>query len=578
MAIRYPITLSTTEPNNDVGLIKIRQADEQSQTLDVQLTESSQPKSYGGLQVFFCAKLGQSLGLGIIEQKLDSLEMTNPKAGQFEYTFRPEDWQQIGRQTGYFSFRKMKDDHEYVEQFTTRDFYFNVTKNVFSEGIKEIHTDGSTHIWTIEDLIRLFNEYIASGKSDWEQFIEDNREILESVDPGGTVLQEIIDARGDEGSLKDRIDGLIKYTKQLVPMTSDVPDDRLTQVLNFKNRINTDPSVLKINYYRDLHYMESIKSEYGESTAKSLDQLKCGAVLADVVDLAVLNGDNVHDDENINLTRLRNKQVGNVAYEAMGGRDTFISLGNHDDHSVYGFGAIKDPRPIDQTIRLDEFNSLWQVDMHDFGESRPDGKTYCFKDYPDQKIRVVILDGFESPELIENGNTKYPRVSSSIFDSDQINWFANEALQNVPDGYAVIAFTHAPLAGFFNNKPYSNYTNIGHELILGIANAFQQGTGYSGIESNADYPSTVDVDYSRQGTRDFIGFVFGHEHWDAASPQIFNGVRGIMRTSNLCAGTTPTRQIETDTEFAMDIIEIDQNAKKCVFKRCGAGNDLMIEY
>ena len=178
-------------PVNDVGLIKIRQADEQTQTLVVQITENGVPKSYEGLQVFFCAKLGQSTGLGIIEQKLNTSEMADPKNGKLEYTMRAEDWQILGRQTGYFSFRKMQENHEYTEQFTTRDFYFNITKNVFSDGVTEVKKDGSTYVWTIEDLIRLFNEYIASGKTDWEEFVEQNKEILESVDPGGKILAEI---------------------------------------------------------------------------------------------------------------------------------------------------------------------------------------------------------------------------------------------------------------------------------------------------------------------------------------------------------------------------------------------------
>lgn len=227
MAIRHDITLSTTEPNNDIGLLKIRQADEQTQTLVVQLTATSQPKSYEGLQPFFCAKLGQSLGLGIIEQKLNPEEMTNPKDGQLEYTFRNEDWQQIGRQVGYFSFRKMSDEHEYVEQFTTRDFYFNVTKNVFSEGLTEVKKDGSTYVWTIEDLIRLFNEYIASGKSDWEEFVEQNREVLESVDPGGLILSELIrsrkpaDAETPYPDLPTRLDNQIGLSSEFRSFESD---------------------------------------------------------------------------------------------------------------------------------------------------------------------------------------------------------------------------------------------------------------------------------------------------------------------------------------------------------------------
>lgn len=195
LAVRYPITLNVSEPNNNIGLLKIRQADEETQTLVVQILEDAIPKSYEGLQVFFCARIGQTPGLGIIEQKLTEAEMTDPKNGKLDYTFRAEDWQILGRQNGYFSFRKMKDDHTYVQQFSTRDFTYEVIKNIYSDGIKEVIKDGSTYVWTIEDLIRLFNEYIDSGKTDWEEFVEQNKEIIESVDPGGLVLTELIESR-----------------------------------------------------------------------------------------------------------------------------------------------------------------------------------------------------------------------------------------------------------------------------------------------------------------------------------------------------------------------------------------------
>ncbi|HIY57001.1 MAG TPA: BppU family phage baseplate upper protein [Candidatus Tetragenococcus pullicola] len=200
--VKQEIILSTTEPNSFVDNIEIRQADEATQKLVVQLSENGARKSYTGLQAFFCGKIGQSDGLGIIEQKLTEEEMTDPEIGRLEYTFRAEDWQKVGRQIGYFSFRKMVDEHTFEEQFTTRDFYFTVTKNVFSEGLKEVKKDGSTYVWTIEDMVRLFKEYIASGKTDWEEFVEQNKDIIESIDPNGklfTKLQENkenIDSRG----------------------------------------------------------------------------------------------------------------------------------------------------------------------------------------------------------------------------------------------------------------------------------------------------------------------------------------------------------------------------------------------
>ncbi|WP_430596466.1 phage baseplate upper protein [Enterococcus sp. DIV0210g] len=225
MAIKHEITLSTTEPNNEIGLLKIRQSDEETQTLVVQITENGLPKSYAGLEVFFCAKLGQTAGLGIIEQKLKPNEMTSPGTGQLKYTLRDEDWQQLGRQTAYFSFRKMKNAHEWTEQFSTRDFTYNVTKNVFSEGVKEVKKDGSTYVWTIEDLIRLFKEYIQSGKNDWEEFIEQNKEIIENVDPGGKVLTELIEARkpfGEEAypNLGKRLDADYSKLSNLIILSN----------------------------------------------------------------------------------------------------------------------------------------------------------------------------------------------------------------------------------------------------------------------------------------------------------------------------------------------------------------------
>lgn len=209
MAIRHSITLSTSEPNNEVGNLKIRQGDEQTQTLVANITENGVPKPFVGLQPFFCAKLGQTAGLGIIEQKVTGT--MNPANGTLEYVMQPEDWQQLGRQTAYFSFRKMVNDHEWTEQFSTRDFNYNVIKSAFSEGLREVKKDGSTYVWTIEDMLRLFKEYMASGKTDWEEFVEQNREILESVDPGGKLIGELIEARRPSGgeayaTLGERLD------------------------------------------------------------------------------------------------------------------------------------------------------------------------------------------------------------------------------------------------------------------------------------------------------------------------------------------------------------------------------------
>lgn len=205
MVVKYPITLSVSEPNNNIGLLKIRQADEETQTLVVQILEDAIPKSYEGLQVFFCARIGQTAGLGIIEQKLTETEMTDPKSGKLEYTFRSEDWQILGRQTGYFSFRKMKDDHTYEQQFSTRDFAYEVTKNIYSDGIKEVTKDGSTYVWTFEDLLRLLEEFKESGETDFIVWYNEIKDQLSEDAAGNLMLlyQSLRDKTGKDSDFRD---------------------------------------------------------------------------------------------------------------------------------------------------------------------------------------------------------------------------------------------------------------------------------------------------------------------------------------------------------------------------------------
>lgn len=205
MVVSYPISLEVKEPNNDIGILRIRQSDEESQTLIVQILEYGLKKSYEGLEVFFCAKLGQTSGLGIIEQKLLPSEMTDPKNGKFEYTMRVEDWQQLGRQTAYFSFRKMKDDHTYVQQFSTRDFTYEVTKNIYSDGIKEVTKDGSTYVWTFEDLLRLLQEFKDSGETDFLAWFDEIKDQL-SEDAAGNLMilyQSLRDKTGKDSDFRE---------------------------------------------------------------------------------------------------------------------------------------------------------------------------------------------------------------------------------------------------------------------------------------------------------------------------------------------------------------------------------------
>lgn len=177
------ITLSTTEPNNNVGAIKMRHADKNSQKIVVQVVENGLSKSFVGLQPYFCLLAQEVSGQGVSEEAVATFDEKN---GTLTYTASENALQFVGRNEAYFSFRKQVGD-QWVEQFSTRSFHYIVEKSIYSQPFKD-----SNYWWTFKELNRIFNQYIEDGKTSWGEFVESNRQILESIDPGGKLLNKVL--------------------------------------------------------------------------------------------------------------------------------------------------------------------------------------------------------------------------------------------------------------------------------------------------------------------------------------------------------------------------------------------------
>ena len=198
--ITHKITLSTTDFNL-VGDIKVRQADDETQVFDAVILEHGMIKNFEGLKPFFCLMAREITGQGVSEEPVTDYDGSK---GTLKYTVSANAMQMVGRNDAYFSFRKELSSGEWAEQFSTRSFNYTVEKSIYSQPFKD-----SNYWWTFNELYRIFNEYISGGKNSWEDFVDQNREIIESVDPGGLVLTELIDSRksGDTTypSLADRL-------------------------------------------------------------------------------------------------------------------------------------------------------------------------------------------------------------------------------------------------------------------------------------------------------------------------------------------------------------------------------------
>lgn len=375
---------------------------------------------------------------------------------------------------------------------------------------------------------------------------------------GNTNIDETIDLRRDSANndfktAKLRVDNIEKsviYNTQV--SMSSATNDIKTALTEFKSTLNRN--AIKILLLQDLHFTKRTDMTDGYQLAGplALEHLGLAEQLTDSIDGVVINGDNVHGIENKDITIKRNEQVVNNVKAVFGTLPVQITLGNHDDNSVF----LKS-----QVLSLVELESIYG------------GKTYSYQDYAESKLRVILLSGFENPET--GGSTNYYRDSYSIFAQEQLNWLANDALK-VPAGYQVLIFNHSPFLGFFNNKPYSYMTNVNHDVLMSIFMAFQNGLKTTANGTNVDYPVSIDVDFSAQGAGTIIACIFGHEHRDVADIQMLNNIRGIQRGANIAVGAG--RTIGTISEHLVDVVEVDTMNKHIKLNRFGAGNSLEFDY
>lgn len=413
----------------------------------------------------------------------------------------------------------------------------------------------------------------ASRQDESEKKVQDTSDNVNNVlaeitkNSGDTAAPEVIAARKPSGkpafnSLGERLDNMSSkddvFTDLIVSVDGGVQEPFASALEQFKNSI--DSNAVRIGLLQDIHYTRSVYNDYGDAVKRGLVHIQHMGALSDDLDLVVYNGDLAHGREMKSGTINRIRQLVNTHNLALSDVPSLWTIGNHDDNNVYFEDA--DQKRIN-SLTLDELEQYFELE-----------KTYGYKDFSNQKLRVITLNTFENPEKYdENGHILYPRDYSSVLSSKQLNWFANDALK-VPDGYHVLIFTHAPLQGFSQNKPYPNYRDVNHDVLLKIISDFinARSSVFDGI--NSDYPVSIATTFAGSPNGVLIGIIAGHEHHDVA-PQIVNGVRLVERTCNIAINN---RQIGTVEEDAFDIVEVNTAKRTCNLRRFGAGADVSFNY
>lgn len=417
---------------------------------------------------------------------------------------------------------------------------------------------------------------------------DDVAKLLKKISDAGlaktTDIQPIIDeltkARGKYADLSGRIDamGAVDVDESMVSggFVKSYFEPEIKRV-----KAELLPDLFTFTQMNDTHW-ETITRNRPESY-RSLNHIKNALSFADVSDLIVLNGDNTNSDTaSLGGVKKGVETLADVFFdEPLDHKtDRFISLGNHDDGSTRREKVIP-YRYLAQDNYLHDtyFREAYRTGELLNGETRNNGSLYCFKDYPDKKIRFVLINTSDIPEgiLDAEGSQKYDRWGTHTVRQEQLNWLVNVALANVPSDYHVVVMGHCPLnMNQDGGKQDAGGHYINLTIVANVLTAFKNGAKYEGNSAENDFPVNIVADFTTQGPRNLVGYFCGHTHRDAVTT--YNGLSIVEVTCSVFYNNDKSRFLETPTEDGFDVIQIDTKNRNVNIHGFGYAKSRSVKY
>lgn len=244
-----------------------------------------------------------------------------------------------------------------------------------------------------------------------------------------------------------------------------------------------------------------------------------------------------------------------------------ITQGNHDNNC-----GIKDSKGKLNSERI-IYDSEWvlhtsnKLDINNIN-FYSNGKAFYYDDKL-QKIRFISIDSFENKSYtINDGNVDNFNLGQPS--DDQINWIRDVALNNIPNNYSVVSFSHLSLIPIYANNGTTDVNlNVG-------------GMG------NSTSITKVFKDFKANGG-EYIGHFSGHVHHDFMNNQagfyciqtLNDGThwrKASYFAGNEFVGDAPKKIAGTTNECAFDVVVINRTTHKVNLIRIGAGEDREFTY
>lgn len=447
-----------------------------------------------------------------------------------------------------------------------------------------IETDWEALKKTIKAMIESGDTDLISLKNRIGLAEEDVDKLLKLIDDKDLITKDVFNARLQE--FNDKLQKALNQLQSPVPVDDSVIIGKPVSesVKNTLNNIKAsmDQSKFNLLFFNDSHYgMRSAITNYGP--LYGIDRLNGALYMDDSVDVIVAGGDNIDGHLNSTDGLLNDEQ--NFALELLFGSanhaDKFALKGNHDDGTLrlrnYRLGIQPSPDYFPTTISSDQFKQHFMTENLLFNEHRNKNSTYFYKDYPDKKVRLIGLDSNDSPEDVKlsDGGVKYVGISNMGYRQDQLDWLANIALQNVPEGYATIVVVHAqatPTA--YDDTDLSDGMKDHHTnqaQLNQILNDFKNGQSSLITNDVKDWEVNVKTNFVTQGQRDLVAWIHGHLHYEEYTTS--NGFNDIS-----CVSSIDHRGFQYEDDGGWTLFTLDQESKKLTATGYGLGTNRVFNY
>lgn len=224
MAIRtYKVTLDTKNYISPEP-VYLRQGDKTGAVvIDATLMDNGSPVSLSGLTPMFKANTAD--GQAVIADST-GFNIVNASGGEFTYQVPSQLGSVDGKiKIAYFSFS----DSSGAQSTFNVVFVVEKAADMTQESAKD-------WVSNLNDIISQYNQWVNDAHSSWQDFVNENKKIIESIDPGGTLLTEVIDARNGKSNLKTRLDDEHAQVTEQLQQTEQELSSQLAQ--NEKQMIN----------------------------------------------------------------------------------------------------------------------------------------------------------------------------------------------------------------------------------------------------------------------------------------------------------------------------------------------------